>query len=312
MRIRLLLFSLALVALFIAACSDNDPVAPKTNGGAVPFNTSQMPLTVPNTIVGYSNLGTGPGGNLLVPGMSGELYMIDKTDGTIGLFASYIGAAQGGPYDQMCCAYDAAAGRIYTAAVLSNPSRIWYVETSDSSVHLMADLGDNGYITQLLMVPAGFGAYANQLLVFTYAGGGAGIVAVNPATPGAPVPIAAQKCNAAAFGPDGVLYITDRDNDRVATVSAAGVVADYLTGVSSLEGIVVNQGNDRMYIARVGLSGDLDSLYSVTMPGKVVTPLPFEPDLDSGWYPTGLILDNAGKILFNGGETSQIIDFYDL
>lgn len=311
MRTRLLLFSLALVALLIAACGDDDPVAPKTVV-TVPFNTSQMPLTVPNTTSGYGNLGTGPGGNLLVPGMNGELYMISKTDGTIGLFADGIGAAQGGPFNLMCCAYDAAAGRIYVAAELSNPSQIWYVETSDSSVHLLANLGDNGYITQLLMVPAGFGAYANQLLVCSYYGSGAGIVAVNPNTPGAPVTIAAQKCNAAAFGPDGTLYITDPDNNRVATVSAAGVVADYLIGVTALEGIVVNQDDNRMYIARVGMSGDVDSLYSVTMPGKVVTSLPFGPDLDNGWYPTGLILDNAGKILFSSGETSQIIDFFDL
>ena len=311
MKVKCLLLSLAFIALVFAACGD-DPASPKKKSGPTPFNTSQMPIILPNTTYGYGNMAVDGAGNLLVPCETGILYRVNKTTGAPEVVAANVGLSDGGPYDLMCCVYNPAASRIYAGIESGDPSRIYSINPSNGSSQLLVDLGDNGYICQLLMAPAGFGAFAGYLLVFTYQGGGSGIVAVNPGSPGSPAAVSSVKCNAAAFGPDGTLYVVDRANNRVVTVSSTGVVTDYLTSLSFMEGIAVNTANNRMYIARVGMIGGVDSLYSVTMPGKIISTLGFQPDLDDGWYPTGVILDGAGKILFNGDETAKAIDFFNL
>jgi hypothetical protein len=310
-KVKYLLLSLAFVSLVIAACGDDNPAAPPKST-ASGFNTSQMPLTLPNTTVGYGNLAVDGSGNILVPGENGTLYRIKKNTGRLEVVAANIGLSDGGPFDLMSCVYNPAVDRIYVSEVNYNPSRIYSVDPADGSSQLLVNLGNNGYICQLLMAPAGFGAHGGYLLAVTYGGAGSGIVAINPGNPTSTATVSALKCQSATFGPDGTLYATDYYGGRVVTISSTGVVTDYLTGQSNVEGIAVNKANTRMYIARTSLSGNVDSLYSVTMPGKVVKALAFEPDLDDGYYPTGLILDGAGKIIFNSGEAAKIIDFFHL
>jgi hypothetical protein len=310
MKVRFLLFSLALILMIVAACSDDDPVKPKSSGPA-PFNVSQLPVTLPNTTYGFGNMALDGSGNLLIPSQLGTIYRINKNNGNLEIAAANVSITDGGPYTLICCVYDAATDMIYAAAEVSNPSRIWRVDPSDGSSELLTDLGDQGYICQLLMAPAGYGAYGGWLLVFTNSGSGTDILAVNPANPGSVSSIAPLRCNSAAFGPDGTLYALDYGSapDRVVTVGSDGTVAEYLPNQDGIEGIVVNNANNRMYICRTGLAG-VDSLYSVTMPGKVVTGL-LSPDLDDGWYPTGLILSGS-RLLFNGGESFKYIDYHEL
>ena len=57
MKVRVILSLLAVVVFVFAACSDDDPVAPLPSPPSQ-FNTSNMPITVPNTPGNYANMST--------------------------------------------------------------------------------------------------------------------------------------------------------------------------------------------------------------------------------------------------------------
>ena len=307
MKLKLTLMCVACMALVLAACGDDNPVQPKKTASAT-FNTSQMPILVPNTTFGSGNLALDGSNSLIFATQNGILYRISRTTGELSIAAANIGINEGGPYRLMSCVYDPVADRIYVGESSSNPTRIYSVNPATGAYQLLASLGDNGYPQQLLMAPAGFGAHAGYLLVFTYSGGGNGIVAVNPGNPVSTQTVSSLKCTDAVFSPNGTLYAADWNNNRVVTVSPTGVVTDFVTGIAYPEGLEVNPAGSRLYVASVTTP---DSIKSVTLPGGIVSTLPFEPELDSGYYPAGLVC-YAGKLFFCTGESSLSIDFYDL
>jgi len=158
------------------------------------------------------------------------------------------------------------------------------------------------------IAPAGFGAYGGQLIAVTNFGD---IYAINLSVP-APVPVqfadTGHVISSMVFGSDGTLYVTDSDNDKILTVTAGGTVADFATGLSSPDGLAINNAAGLLYVANYGD----DTLKSVTIPGGVVTNMG-SYDFDSGWYPSPIIYDEASSILLMGtGESSLTIRYLDI
>ena len=180
MKFNLFILAAACLISIFLACSDDDPAGPSKSGSAA-FNTSKMPVNLPNNPGGgYGNMALDELGNLLVPSQNGVRYRINKSSCTLEIAAANVGIAYGGPYDLMCCAYDPARDKIYVGAMPGNPSRIFSVDPDDGSSQLLVGLGNQGQICQLLIAPAGFGVYGGFLLVFTNSGLGTHMIAIDP------------------------------------------------------------------------------------------------------------------------------------
>lgn len=300
MKVRFILSLLAVTVLVFAACSDDDdPVAPPP----VPlsqFNTSNMPLTVPGTFANYGNMAADDNGNLLLSiggGPNGHLYEVSRDTGQLRILTTDIGAAEGGPYQTRSVVYDSDADLIYVGSASAAPARVWAVDPTDGSHSLLIDLGNIGSPCALLIAPAGFGSFGGHLLVCMM--NGQGIHAVDLSNPVSSTQVAAGDFDNGEFAPDGTLYCTEFNNNRVVTVAADGTVTPF-ADVPACEGIAINSSGSILYIA-----SSVDSLFTVSVPGAVVTSVK-EIKINGGWAPTGMVYDN-GKLLAGIEPTNDFV-----
>jgi len=291
MKFRILLSLLATIVFVFAACSDDDPVAPVPTPPLSQFNTSNMPITTPGSTVQYGNMSTDGAGNLLFTpaGTSGVLFTVLRSSGVLRIVAANIGIGEGGPFPLMSSVYDPTTGLIYVGTTQA-PTRIYAVDPADGSHSLLIDLGSVGTANDLLIAPAGFGAYGGHLIICTYSPGA--LYAVDLSNPVSSTQITTGQFNSGVFGSDGTLYCTTASGSNISTVSATGTVASFTTmPVSGLDGITFDSSGGRLFVA----SSDVDSVYAVSVPGG--TPSRYTAaNFDAGWWPSGLIYDN-GKLL---------------
>ena len=105
--------------------------------------------------------------------------------------------------------------------------------------------------------------------------------------------------SSAAFDSDGTLYVTF--GTTLASVSTTGVLTTVTSALSGqCEGVVVDSTTDTAYVAcrtSASISSvDLSSgnIGAFTPPGSHV--------LDTGWYPTGMLMGNNGYFALLTGE----------
>ena len=295
------LAALSILVISWSACGDDDPTAPTGgSGGSKPFNTSNMPLSVPTTINGSGNLNFDASGNIIVATGGGNVYSVSRSTGEIATVANTVA----GGARLMCCVFDKNANRIY-ACTDANPTSIYTINPSNGASTLLVSL-PGGYGQQMNFVPTAFGAHAGELLVQTYSNG---LYAIDPSSPGSPTVTYPQSGTDMEFGPDGTLYVADYDNDRIVTVSSAGAVVEFAPMVAEPEGIAINASGTKMYVASVGSPS---RIYEVTMPAGTATPLA-DRTFTSGSYPTGMLIDGHGHLIFvTAGSSEMVIDFLTL
>lgn len=290
-RAVLLLLTVALFA-FAACGSDDNPAAPATKPPSQ-FNTSNMPITIPGSTVQFGNMSTDGSGNLLItPGYNGgTLFTVSRSTGQLRIVATNIGSM-----DLMSSVYDPDSNVTYVGT-RGNPVQIYTVNMVDGTSSLLVDLGSLETANDLLIAPAGFGAYGGHLLVCTRSGG---VVAVDLANPVGGTQVAAGGFNSGVFGSDGTLYCTVASSDQVVTVSPTGTVTPFVTVRSGLDGITFS--GSKLYVA----SSDRDSVFTVSVPGGNIAPYA-AANFDGGWYPSGLVFDN-GKLITGVGPGAYIVD----
>lgn len=294
---RFILFGMMVMALlFISGCSGDD-LTPQRGSTPSPwsaFNTSSLPLTVGDFGYSFGSFAFDADGNLLFVGCyTGEIISLSRTSGAVTTVATGLPNLLGITYYQ---------GSIYVGA---DNGDIYKVDPTNGSSTLLTNVGSaaNG----LVIAPATYGSYGGQLIVATYSGN---IYAVDQsvASP-TPAPITdVGEASALIFGNDGTLYVADAENSKIVTVTAAGVVTDFVTtGLIEPDGLTINSSGDLLYVAD---AGD-DTVKSVTIPGGVVSTIT-SGDFDSGWYPSPIIYDAASNMLLMGtGEDALIIDKYN-
>jgi len=258
------------------------------------FNTSCLPLAVTGSDGSYGSFTFDANGNLLfVVNDADEIRLLDRSTCTVTTVATGVSGGSlllGMTYYQDSIYVGADNGNIYKV----DP-------TTGSSTLLTTMAGEE--INGLVIAPATYSPYGGQLIVATYPGN---IYAVDQSvvspTPALIANIGSSYASALIFGSDGTLYVADNGN-KIVTVTAAGVVADFATGFSKPDGLAFDTTGGLLYVAD---SGD-DTLKSVTIPGGSVSTIT-SVDFDDGFWPSPIIYDVTSNILLMGsGEDSLII-----
>jgi hypothetical protein len=146
MKLKLFVTFVTFAAMLIVGCGDDNPAAPPKSTGPT-FNTSQMPIKVPNTTAGSAGLALDGANNLICATFNGVLYSVSKTTGQLSIKAANIGITEGGPFRMMSCVYDPVADRYYTGDI---SSRIFTVNPTTGDSQLLVNLGSMGVVEQLL------------------------------------------------------------------------------------------------------------------------------------------------------------------
>jgi hypothetical protein len=295
-RIVSIVIALLIVIFMLTACTPgNGPTAPPQKALSA-FNTSCLPLAVTGSDGSYGSFTFDANGNLLfVVNDADEIRLLDRNTCTVTTVATGV---SGNTLLGMTYYQDS----IYVGDDYGN---IYKVNPTNGSSTLLTTA--SGTINGLVIAPAIYGSYGGQLIVATYNGN---IYAVDQSVT-SPTPVLIANIGAIAsaliFGSDGTLYVADHDNNKIVTVTAAGVVADFATGLSQPDGLAIGDSAGLLYVAN---SGD-DTLKSVTIPGGSVSTIT-SVDFDDGWYPSPIIYDATSNILLMGsGEDSLTIVYYD-
>ena len=282
---------MVMALLFISGCSGDD-LTPQ--GGSTPalwpaFNTSCLPIQAAVSSNGYGSFAFDNDGNLLfTAGDANDIGLLNRTSCTLTTVANDVGN------DMLGIVYD--QGWIYAG---DNGGNIYKVNPATGSSTVLVNVGSaaNG----LVIAPATYGSYGGQLIVATYSGN---IYAVDQSV-ASPTPVViadAGEASALIFSSNGTLYVADAENIKIVTVTAAGVVADFVTtGFIEPDGLAINSNGSLLYVAD---SGD-DTVKSVTIPGGVVSTIT-SVDFDSGWYPSPIIYDAASNMLLMGSSEDDL------
>ena len=182
---------------------------------------------------------------------------------------------------------------------------IYQVVPSTGAVSLLTTISGGDYINCLAIAPSTFGSYGGQII----AASDTGIYAVNISTL-AVAQIATLEVSSIVFGSDGTLYAAIQASSRIVTVTAAGVVTDFVTsGLSGPDGITIDNANGYLYTTN---DGD-GSIRRVTMSDGTVTTIATGLGFSVGWAPSPIIYDAAGNLLLVGTYgTPMVINYYGL
>lgn len=122
-------------------CGDDDPAAPSGGGGGTtPFNTSQMPLSIPGATNGSGNINFDGSGNIILASAGGDVHRISRSTGERVTIADAVASGA----RLMCCVYDKSVDRIYACTD----------ETATSIYSINPTNGDSGLLVSLA---AGYG-----------------------------------------------------------------------------------------------------------------------------------------------------------
>jgi len=168
---------------------------------------------------------------------------------------------------------------------------------------LLASIGAGNDAMGMAVAPAGFGAYGGQLVVGSYDG----ISVVDPGTGSVSVLISTvgDPHSDVGFTPAGELLATDYDNNRIVSVSAAGIESEFYAGPAEPDGIAVHPGTGEIYVA----SSSSDSIVKIAPDGNSSSVFATGADFDSGWFVSPLRFSVDATTLYYGAGESQM-DIY--
>jgi len=301
-RIVSIVIALLIVIFMLTSCTPGNGPTPPPKKALSAFNTSCLPLTVTGTDGGYGSFTFDANGNLLfVVNDSDEIRLLDRNTCTVTTVATGVSGVSGNTLEGMTYYQN-------SIFVGDDYGKIYQVNPTNGSSTLLTTIS-SGTINGLVIAPAAYGSYGGQLIVATEDGD---IYAVDQSV-ASPTPvlianIGGSYASALIFGSDGTLYVADWNNSKIVTVTAAGVVADFATGLNGPDGLAIDDNAGLLYVAN---SND-DTLKSVTIPGGSVSTVT-SVDFDDGWYPSPIIYDATSNLLLMGsGEDSLTIVYYNL
>ena len=291
---KIVLNSIALLTLIfmLASCSHSD------NSNRGPFNTAFLPYAVTDSGYGCGSFTFDGSGNLLFTVNDiDEIRLMDRNTGAVSTVATGVSGGH------------TLTGMVYYNSLIyvgDDNGDIFEVDPSTGTSTLVVTItGEN--VNGLAVAPSSFGAYGGQLIVATDAGS---IWAVDQSA-ASPTPVligglGATSASALVFGSDGTLYVAAYNDGAIVTVTAAGLVTNFATGLSRPDGLAIDDNGGYLYVAD---SGD-NTLKSVTVPGGVVSTIA-SVDFAGGFWPSPIIFDSTSNIvLFGYGEASLTIDYY--
>ena len=300
-RIVSIVIALSIVIFMLTSCGSGGWGEPQPkNEPLSAFNTSCLPLAVPDA-GSYGSFTFDADGNLLfVVNGAGEIRSLDRNTCTVSTVATGVATGSmllGMTYSQNSIIVGAENGNIYK------------VDPTTGSSTVLANVSSS--VNGLAIAPTTYSPYGGQLIVATYSGN---IYAVDQsvASP-TPVLISDIGCapSALVFGSDGTLYVVSDTSKKIVTVTAAGVTADFVTtGLNAPDGLAFDTTGGLLYVSDSGY----DTLKSITIPGGVVSTVT-SIDFNAGWYPSPIIYDAASNILLMGTYVSggsMTIDYWDL
>ena len=298
-----ILFALLGAIFMLTACGDDDDettvaVAVAAPATLPPFNTTCLPLAVAGSGGGYGSFTFDANGDLLfVVNDIDEIRLLDRETCTVTTVAT---AVSGG---------NTLLGMTHENPIYvgDDANNIYTVDQTTGTSTLLTTVA--GEVDGLVIAPATFGAYGGQLIVAENNGG---IYAVDQSL-GSPTPVLIVNIGGTAsdliFGSDGTLYVAANTADKIVTVTAAGVVTDFATGLGEPGGLAIDDDGGRLFVA----AENNDVLKQVTIPGGVVSTNPVNVDFDDGFWPSQIIYDAEGNLVLMGnGETDLTIINLDL
>ena len=219
-------------------------------------------------------------------------------------------------------AYDPSTLTIYVGTDAGNVFR----RTPDGTLQLLVAASPDALLG-LEIAPAGFGAFAGHLVATTDAGG---VIAIDPEAPvpvdvvpapilttnGLPAPLSDL-----VFSLDAMLYVVDHGTPppdpgvpRVLIVEPDGsvaVLAASLVQLSQADGIEIDEGGERLFVVTSDeVNGD--QLVEVSRIDGSVTPLVDLVDLDSGFFPTGVVYDRLGTAVVRQQDDFTALGAFDV
>ena len=300
-RIVSIVIALSIVIFMLTSCGSGGwgDLQPK-NEPLSAFNTSCLPLAVPDA-ASYGSFTFDADGNLLfVVNGAGEIRSLDRNTCTVSTVATGVATGSmllGMTYSQNSIIVGAENGNIYK------------VDPTTGSSTVLANVSSS--VNGLAIAPTTYSPYGGQLIVATYSGN---IYAVDQSV-ASPTPVLISDIgyapSALVFGSDGTLYVVSYNSQKIVTVTATGVTADFVTtGLNGPDGLAFDTTGGLLYVSDSGH----DTLKSVTIPGGVVSDIA-SIDFNAGWYPSPIIYDAASNILLMGTYVSggsMTIDYWDL
>ena len=164
---------------------------------------------------------------------------------------------------------------------------------------VLASIGNGNDAMGMAVAPAGFGAYAGQLVVGSYDG----ISIVNPSTGAVSVLLSTvdNPHSDVAFTSAGELLATDYDNNRIVRVSDAGTESVFSAGLDGPDGIAIHPGTGEVYVAASGS----DTIVKLAPDGLSSSVFATGADFDSGWFVSPIRFSAEGTSLYYGVGESQ-------
>ena len=291
---------LTVIFMFTSCTPGNGP----TGTASLPaFNTSSLPLTVTdgNPIFSFAFDGNG---NLLFIAENflgvRDLRSLDRSTGTVTTIATGLPGStwRGIAYQD--------SNSIFVGAADGN---IYKVNPTDGSTTTLITISGGGWINCLAIAPATFTPYGGQLI----AASNTGIYAIDQSLASPTVTqisnIGGREASSLVFGSDGTLYVALENYNRIVTVTAAGVVTDFVTvGLSGPDGLAIDNNAGLLYVTN---DGDA-TIKSVTIPGGTVSTFTTGLSFSGGWAPSPIIVDVTSNILLVGHYSNLTISYYDL
>ena len=169
----------------------------------------------------------------------------------------------------------------------------------------LASIGSGNDAMGMAEAPAGFGAYAGQLVVGSYDG----ISIVNPLTGAVSVLLSTvgDPHSDVGFTPAGELLATDYNNNRIVMVSDSGTESVFYAGPTEPDGIAIHPGSGELYVASSGS----DTIVKIAPDGSSSSVFATGADFDSGWFASPIRFSIDGTALYYGAGESQM-DLYQI
>lgn len=264
------------------------------------FNTSSLPLTVTDGSPIFSFAFDGNGNLLFIALNAGELRSLDRITGTVTTVATGLPGStwRGIVYQD--------SSSIFVGAMSGS---IYKVNPTDGSTTTLITISGGGWINCLAIAPATFTPYGGQLI----AASNTGIYAIDQSLASPTVTqisnIGGDEASSLVFGSDGTLYVALREDNKIVTMTAAGVATDFATvGLSGPDGLAIDNNAGLLYVTN---DGDA-TIKSVTIPGGTVSTFTTGLSFSGGWAPSPIIVDVTSNILLVGHYPNLTISYFDL
>ena len=278
-------------------------------GAAVPRVDASFTAALSGPTVGYGDLELDRDGSFVLvandvsPPTNNYLFRVTRA-GVISTLSSAIG----NPGEELVSlAIDPATQTLYIGSDGGNI----YRRSENGTVSLLVSASADP-VLGLELAPATFGSFGGRLIATTEAGA---ILVIDPQSPTPVGSITPSETlttlNDLVFASDGTLYAVENDGSstpHVLTIAANGTVTEISTSPGQLgrpDGIEIDEGAGRLLVTSAFSTNN--RLLEIEPGTGQVTQLALI-DIDEGFFPSGIVYDRLGTVVYREGDTSTSLD----